>query len=807
MEEQLNHQKEKNWAFSPREFIFKYLKYAPWLIISMAVMLILAFIKLRYSTEIFSVSGSLLIKNENGGRGANEKFEDMFFFNSGTNLKNEVEILKSRPMVERVVKKLGLQTQYINKGNIKSTLIYNSNPLKLDILHLYDTLSGFSFNVMVVDEAHYLLNEDPNPKTFGEIFETKIGKFRFLKTEASLKYYSSNEFIVSYQPSDKAAIGIAGGLNVTQANDFAHILTISYATPNPEMGKAIVTQLMLEYDAWNIEDKNKMAVNILKFIDERVDSLRMELEGIEGNLKSFKEENQVVDLQGQSTLFFNNYEETEKNLAQAEVKISVADFLLEYLGKQDNIFNIVPSNLVVEDPSLAALITQYNQLQLERERNLATIPEGNPYIKNLEVSINRLRQDIVTNIRNTRQSYVIARDNFKRTSENALSSIRSVPGKEKRLLDIARQQNIKQELYLFLLTKKEETAISSASTISNSRVVEPALASSVPIQPQRRTVYATALLIGLSIPLAIIFLKEYLNDKVMTRVDVERITDAPILGEVGHSEEGASLVVTHGNRRFIAEQFRIIRTNLQYILKSSSQSPVILITSSFSGEGKSFISTNMGAVMALTGKKTVILEFDIRKPKIIAGLEISRKVGISNFLVGSATPQDLPVRVPQVENLYVIPCGPVPPNPAEMLLDPRIKELFDYVRSNFDIVIVDTAPVGLVSDAVILSSYADCTLFIIRQRYTFRKQIGLINEMYLNKKMPKISLLINDIKSTSGYGGYYGYGGYGYGGYGYGYGYGYGQSYFEKEEKKKNSFWRKMTKKTGETNKGNGTRR
>ena len=281
----------------------------------------------------------------------------------------------------------------------------------------------------------------------------------------------------------------------------------------------------------------------------------------------------------------------------------------------------------------------------------------------------------------------------------------------------------------------------------------------------------------MGIPLAFIALKEYLNDKITSRYDLEKLTEAPILGEVGHSMANETLVVTKNNRKFISEQFRIIRTNLQYVINKIER-PVILVTSSFSGEGKSFISTNIGAVMALAGKKTVILEFDIRKPKIIAGLNLTGKAGITNFIVGNVSVEEIIIPVNQAENLYVIPCGPIPPNPGELLLDEKVKELFDYLKVRFDTVIIDSAPMGLVSDGIILSAYADATLYITRQNYTLKKQVGLVNDLYTNKKLPRISLLLNDVKATSGYGGYYG-------SYGYGYSYGQGNDYFEQEGKTK----------------------
>jgi capsular exopolysaccharide synthesis family protein len=273
-------------------------------------------------------------------------------------------------------------------------------------------------------------------------------------------------------------------------------------------------------------------------------------------------------------------------------------------------------------------------------------------------------------------------------------------------------------------------------------------------------------MIGFTIPIAIIILIEYLNDKIKSKTDIEKITSVPVLGEIGHAEESGVLIVTKNNRHFIAEQFRIIRSNLKYILPKIDN-PVIMITSSFSGEGKSFISTNLGSVLALSGKKTVILEFDIRKPKIMEGLGLQERKGITNYIVGNISLSEIIYPVYSQENLFVIPCGPVPPNPSEMLLDEKVVELFQELKRNFESIIIDTAPVGLVSDALTLSQFADACMYVVRHNYTFKKQLYLIDELYINKKLPHLSIIINDINNRSGYGSYYGYGNYGYG-YGYG---------------------------------------
>ena len=361
-----------------------------------------------------------------------------------------------------------------------------------------------------------------------------------------------------------------------------------------------------------------------------------------------------------------------------------------------------------------------------------------------------------------------------RSSEN-VSQLKAMPAKMKKQAEIKRQVETWQNLYNFLQEQRAQTSISRASTIPNSVVAEQAYPTNTPIKPNRKAIQILAILLGIGIPALLIFIGEILNDKVTTRADIEKITPAPILGEIGHSYSDKVLIVNKTTRSMVAEQFRIIRSNLQYILSSKADKSVILVTSSFSGEGKSYVSINMGAVLALAGKRTVILEFDIRKPKVLSGLGIAKGQGITNYLVGKANLEELIRPVPDQDNLFVIGCGPVPPNPAELLLDQRVEDLFTYLREHFDIVVVDSAPVGMVSDAMTLSKFADSTLYLVRHRHTFKKQIALIDEFYAQNKLPKVSIIINDVKMKAGYG-YYGYGR-----YGYGYGYGYG-SYYEEEQ-------------------------
>jgi tyrosine-protein kinase Etk/Wzc len=780
---------QKNQMLSPREFIMRYLKYLPWIVLSLAVALILAKIKLRYSVPIYRTESTILIKREAPSRG-NEKFDEIFSGNSFQNVYNEMQLLRSRPLAARVAKRLNLQSSCYNKGNIRSTLLYQGEaPLSLELLPPFDSTSTLSVEVTVVDNSRFKLNDEPRQYVFGEVISARGGNFRITKRAAQIfNLYASNIYILSRTALPQATDIVVGGLKVSLADNFAQIINLNYESQNPAMAEDILNTLMDVYKESNIEDKRQMRISTLEFIDERLDSLRIELGLVERDLTRYIESNKAFELEKQSELYLERINQESISGTQQEVKLSIIDFLIRYLSNSRNAFTVVPVELGTQEPTLVPLITQYNQLQQERSNALATMPAGNPFVQNLDARINKLREDLVEGLQNVRQSYVIARNSLQRQTSESEQKLQSIPGKGQQLAERQRQQKIKEELYLFLLQKKEETAIASASTISDSKVVEPARANYNPIRPNRRSTYMLSILLGLAIPIGLLTLKEYLNDKVSSKLDIEKASDVPYLGEVGHSDQKEALVVTRHSRRVISEQFRIIRTNLQFLLANINK-PVILVTSSFSGEGKSFITTNIGAVMALTGKKTVILEFDIRKPKIVSNLELKKHVGITNYIVGKARVDELIITVDGTENLYVIPCGPVPPNPSEMLLDPKIKEMFDYLKTRFDVIIVDTAPVGLVSDAMILGEQADCTLYILRQNYTYKKQLGLIDELYTQKKLPKLSVLLNDVKvGTGGYGSYGGYGG-----YGYGYGYGYGSGYFDEGAKKKKNLWERMT--------------
>jgi len=791
-EQFLELQKQKKTGLTPREIVLKYIRFLPWVILSLAFGFGAAYLKLRYSIPIYNVNAKLQVKNNSNNANGGEKF-DIFMMEGGrNNMNDEEDIIKSRAMAKRVIEKLKFQYQYTNKGQFKSSLIHPREMPFVTTLQTTDSSRGHSLTVTIINEYEYSIGDPPVVKRFGEWIEVGGAKWKLDRTFRELKRFTNKGFIISRPSIESAAATLSNTLNVVRGEGYSNIFTLSYATENTSMGADILNQYMAEYQQYSLEDKRLIAYNTLVFIDEQLDTVRTELSDVERTLQNYKEQNRVIDPEGEATLFLNNISESSKLITDQAVKLKIADQLYNYINDQKNPLRIVPTSLGILEPSLLQQISEYNRYLLERETSLQTIPAANPIILNMEVAINKLRSDILDNLRNIRKTYSTTLSDLETNNNISESRVRSVPGIQKRLLEISRQQKILEELYSYLLQKRLETSIGSASTISSIRVVEPAYYSNNPISPSRKSTYLLAIFLALLIPVGTIVLKEYLNDRVQSKRDVQRVTDVPILGEVGHSMDSQTLVAGKTNRKVVAEQFRMIRTNLQYVLHGKD-TMVLMVTSSFSGEGKSFVSTNVAGVIALTGKRTVILEFDIRKPKILQGLGLSRSKGITNYIVGSCELEDLPVPVPGVENLFVIPCGPVPPNPAELLLDPKINLLFQYVQKKFDAVVIDTAPVGLVSDAITLGKFAQSTLYIVRHDYTQKKQIQLIQDMYEHERLPALAVVINDIKVNLGYGGYYGYGG-----YGYGYGYGYGRknsnnagaaAYYGMEDQPRGSWW------------------
>ena len=756
-------------SLSIKDLFFKYVRFLPVFLVSVAICLLGAYLYLRYTTPIYRVTGTLSFKQDDENRGS--KFNDIFMAKSVSDVQSEIEILKSQELMERVVDSARLQTSYFAVGKIKTLNIYSLCPFRLNIIRLTDSFTPFRMNIVFTSESEFRVNKEPARYKFGDHFANVYGEFKLTKVRPGL---AGKEFNVEWKSTVEQASIYAPMVRVAPKIAGSSIYNIQIDYQNSLLAADIVNNLMVRYKDASIEDKNATIKQRLDYIIQQLARIDQDLDSIEARRIYYINENNLSGYQDQLATYFREQTESDIKIKDLKQQVVILDLMREYLDDGMNNYELTPSALSLTDQTLGSSVNAYNTLQLERKRLLEQkVPEENPQIQAKNAELEKLRTSILESLKNLRIAYNSSINDYYRRASAAIYKQKEMPAKIQRLQEMERERDSKLALFKFLQEQREETAMQQAATVSSSKVLAGAYPTESPIRPNRRAIQLLAIILGIGLPAMYIFFQELVNDKVNTRYDIEKLTDVAVLGEVGHSYSSSSMIVSKTNRSMVSEQFRIIRSNLQYIL-NKIEKPVIMITSSFSAEGKSFITTNLGGVMALAGKKTVMLEFDIRKPKLFSGMKLSSKLGITNFLVGKAKMEDLPIRIPGYENLYAISCGPVPPNPSELLLDSRVEEMFVWLKENFDVIILDTAPVGMVSDAMTLGKFADTTLYVVRQGHTYKKQVSLIDEFYHENRLPRISIIINDVKLKPGYG-YYGYGRYGYG-------YGYGGGYYEVEE-------------------------
>ena len=548
-----------------------------------------------------------------------------------------------------------------------------------------------------------------------------------------------------------------------------------------QRGQDFINQLLEMYNRNTNNDKNEIAQKTAEFIDERIGIISKELGSTEADLESFKRDAGITDLTSEAQIALAGNAEYEKKSVENRTQISLVNDLRKYL--RSNEYEVLPSNVGLQDAALIGAIERYNEMLVERKRLLRTSTENNPAIVNLDTSIRAMKANVQATLEGTLQGLMITKSNLDREASRYSRRISNAPGQERAYVSIARQQEIKAGLYLMLLQKREENAIALAATANNAKIIDEAIADDIPVSPKHSMIYLIALMLGVGIPVGIIYLIELTKFKIEGRADVEKLTSVPVVGDIPLTDEkndkNGSIAVFENKNNLMSETFRNIRTNLQFMLDNDQK--VILVTSTVSGEGKSFVSSNLAISLSLLGKKVVIVGLDIRKPGLNKVFNLSSKEkGITQYL---ANPEmDLMSLIQQSDvnkNLYILPGGTVPPNPTELLARDGLDKAIEILKKNFDYVILDTAPIGMVTDTLLIGRVADLSAYVCRTDYTHKAEYTLINELYHEKKLPNLCTIINgvDLKRRK-YGYYYGYGKYGkHYGYGkrYGYGYGYGQ--------------------------------
>lgn len=784
-------EKEEKTDF--KAVLFKYTIHWPWFVACILLCMAGAWLYLRYTPPVYNISASVIIKDNDKNSKASSgmaDLEDLGFYSSINNFDNEVEILQSRTLIKKVVEELDLYISYAAKSSFHDIELYKSSPVKVWITpeeaqklpapaYINLTLQpGNKLNVKItIGEQEYSKQFDKLPA----LLTTPSGTFSFTPADSTIAK-SEQKIMATVSSPRNVAGSYRGALSIEPTSKSTTIAQISVKSTHTQRGMDFINKLVEIYNRDANDDKNEVATKTAEFIDERINIINGELGTTEQELETFKHDAGLTDLKSDVQLALSENSEYEKKRAENSTQLRLVQFLASYANNPDHAYEVLPVNVGLTDTGLTELINRYNEMLLERKRLLRSSQENNPVVVNLDASIRAMRSNVLTTINSVQRGLAITQADLERQAGKYAGRITNAPGQERQLVSISRQQEIKAGLYLMLLQKREENAITLASTANNARIVDEALADAIPVSPKGKMIYLVALILGVALPVAVIYIIELFKYKIEGRADVEKITSFPIVGDVPFSENKSSegAIVVHENQNdLMAETFRNVRTNVLYMMKSNEK--VILVTSTTTGEGKTFIASNLAVSLALLGKKIVIVGLDIRKPGLNKAFQLSRKEqGISQFL---ANPEhtDLMslVQVSNINpNLSILPGGPIPPNPTELVARESLPQAIDILKKHFDYIILDTAPIGMVTDTQLISRVANASIYVCRADYTHKADYTLINELGEQKKLPNLCTIINglDMKKKK-YGYYYGYGKYGkYYGYGkkYDYGYGYG---------------------------------
>ena len=808
--DQLDEESSFNFRAILRLFILNW----QWFLISMFIFACGALIYLRYTDPVYQMSAKMLIKEETSNRRSNGQIlanmQDLGFVSNSTGIENEVEILKSRVLSLEAVKDLKLYVEYRREGRIKKSLIYKSQPINVDLdpesLELLTKSIEPSFTFKITRHgAGYDVESTECDQPFKGSFKNTPDT---LKTPYGMLTFTSNvnEYVRPMNHGDVLFVNItspklvaswyARGLSVEPTSKMTSIAQLTINDNSAERAYDYLKQLAICYNRQANADKNEIALKTEEFINARLEKINAELGSTESELEEYKRMHNLTELRLDANQTLTQSSQYATKLADANTQIMLLDYLREHVNDPSNKYQIIPSNVGMSDPISASLINEYNRTVQDRDKLLRSASENAPQVITLTNTLDNLTASIKTALMQARRTADIQRQGIESQYAAYSQRISNTPEQERILTQIGRQQEVKSGLYLMLLQKREENSISLAATADKGKLIDDPVYHGK-VSPKGSIIMLAALVIGFLLPLIIIYLIQLLRYKIEGHEDVARLTTLPIVADVAVASESvkssAGIVVRENENNQIDEIFRSMRTNIQFMMKSDQK--VILFTSSTSGEGKTFNAANLAVSFALLGKKVILVGLDIRKPALGRLFSISdRQIGITPLLVKEKVSEaDLrsQIRPSGINaNLDLLLAGPTPPNPTELLARPNLTAIVDMLRQQYDYIILDTAPVGLVTDTLQIGRVTDVSVFVCRADYTPKSSFGLVNSLNKDKKLPNMCIVLNGVDmSKKKYSYYYGYGKYGkygrYGSYGYGnYGsYGnYAESHYGKKD-------------------------
>lgn len=785
-------------------YLLKYSRYWPLYSTCVFLGIILVFLFHRYSVEEYEVQGSILIKSNSSPEV--RILDRSNIFSGINNLENDILLLTSKNLATEALRNLHFNVTYYASTNIKEIELYDKSPVRVEVDPEFLQMEMGEITLTTLSENEFVLTKEESGffdflkakadgpvddailnKTFqfGETIESGESRFVVQKIK-NMKVGEQLSFVIHNPIS--VIDEYSRSISVRPINSYGTVLQVSMVTKVVEKGRDYVNSLMDSYIKYNLKEKNQMTENTLKFLEEQLYVVEDSLKLVERKMLNFKVENKLMDVNSEFGGVLGNIQNLEEQIQKIDFELQYYHSLQNYLQEKGKDYSdiLAPSLVGISDGLLNSLISKLVEISLERRKILAVVNESHPSVRELDEQISKLRENIFENIDNL----VINTENRKNQSIAKLNDqdneFSKLPQAESDFMALNREFKLRENLYNYLLEKRAEAGIARASNISDNSVLDYARRGSL-IFPKKAQNYGMAVGLGLFIPLTFLLIYHYLNNKIVDQIQLKNVLRIPLLGTIGYSTKDTNLLVAEHPKSMVSESFRSLRSALFY-LSSDKKCKKVLVTSSVSGEGKTFVSINLASALALSGKKTCLIGMDLRRPKLSEYLGVSNQTGLSNYLVDKANIDEIIIQS-SYENLFVVPSGPIPPNPAELLLKSKMQDFLNLLDENFDVIVMDTPPIGLVSETMDLMRFSDVNLYIVRQDYTHKRYLLMINDLYANDQVDNIYAVFNGLKA--------GLDVYDFGGYNYGYGYNYSYmrkneytgNYYDQEENKKKSEW------------------
>ena len=757
-ENPLNHVNiEKENSFNYRELIEKYTYHWKWFLLGILVAMVAAFIYLRYTPEQYNVSTSILIENENRDGLPSEltEFEAMVLLGSAEkNVETEMGLIKSRSLMQKAVQTLGINITYFVKGDVSENEIYKDNvPFSVNFISkdsLWQSVSTM-FSIQALSSNNFELKNREGTimgnHVFGEEIQTDFGMISMVLT-SSEDFKKGDEIIVKIQPVKEVAKQLNNDLNVDLKYINTDIIELSLNTKIKEKGEDLLNELVSQYNEKAFEDKSLIGKNTDTFINERLRYITEDLFNADSTVQQFKTSNKLTDITSEASLALRSSSELEKIILDLNTQIKLADYVEDYLSKNTN--ELIPGNLGLSDGSVNSNADRYNALLLERN-GLKGSKAKHPRIVNLDDQLSQLRRSISNGLVNLKTSLNISLRDALNEERKMSSKISSVPRQEREYKDIQRQQQIIESLYLYLLQKREENAIALAITVPSAKVIDRAESSNIPVSPKKNIVYLMAMALGGLIPFAFLYVIFLLDNKVHTSEEVEAIVNAPIIAEIPYSKSENKKVFNDKATSNIAESFRMLRTNINFILAGSENlAQTIFVTSTLHNEGRTFIASNLATAIALSSKKVLLIDADLRKSKSNKYFTTNTEKGLSDYLSDDSVIVSDIIASHSKSSFDLIISGSVPANPSELLMNGRFENVLNFGKEYYDFVVICTAPTKTVSDTLLLSHNADISLYVVRADVLDKKLLEIPEKLNSEKRLPNMAIVLNGVKTKKG---------------------------------------------------------